>query len=59
MRFRKALYHLIYCIIAAPLNLAPTLLNKVNLSDAYMRIWVRLKYILPVSFLVNKATPEG
>ena len=58
MRFGKALYRVINCILAAPPKLGPTFLNKVDLADAYMLIWVRLKEIPSVSFLVPKATPE-
>ena len=45
MHFRKSIYRLIDCILAAPPKLGPTFLNKVDLADAYMRIWVRLKDI--------------
>ena len=41
-----------------PPKLGPTFLKKVDLSDAYMRIWVRLEDIPSVAFLVPKATPE-
>ena len=40
MRFGKALYRVIDCILKAPQELGPTFLNKVDLADAYMRIWV-------------------
>ena len=49
---------MIYCILTAPPKLGPTFLNKVNLADAYMRIWVRLEDIPLVKFLVPKATPN-
>ena len=58
MRFGKALYRVIYCILKALPELDPTFLNKVDLADAYMRIWVRLEDIPSVAFLVPKATPE-
>ena len=58
MWFGKALYRVIDCILKAPQELGPTFLNKVDLSDAYMRICVRLEDILSVAFLVPKATPE-
>ena len=45
MRFGKALYRVIDCIITAPPKLGPTFLNKFDLEDAYMRIWVRLEDI--------------
>ena len=58
MRFGKALYRVIDFILKAPPKLGPTFLNKVDLADAYMRIWVRLEDIPSVAFLVPKATPE-
>ena len=58
MQFRKSLYRVIAFILTAQPKLGPTLLNKVSLADAYMRIWVRLKYIPSVAFLVPKATPD-
>ena len=41
MRFGKSLYRVIGCILAAPPKVGPDFLNKVDLADAYMRIWVR------------------
>ena len=58
MRFGKALYRVIDCILKAPQELGPTFINKVDLADAYMRIWVRLEDIPSVAFLVPKATLE-
>ena len=58
MRFGKALYRVIDCILTAPPKIGPTFLNKVDLADAYMRIWVRLEDIPSVAFLVPKATPH-
>ena len=58
MRFGKALYKVIYCILKSPQELGPTFLNKVHLADDYMRIWVRLEDIPSVAFLVPKATLE-
>ena len=58
MRFGKSLYMVIYCVLVAPPELGPTLLNKVDLTDSYMGIWVRLEDIPSVAFLVLKATPE-
>ena len=40
MRFGKSLHRIIDCILSAPPKLGPTFLNKVDLADAYMRIWV-------------------
>ena len=50
---------MIDCILTAPPKLGLTFLNKVDLVDAYMRIWVRLEDIPLVVFLVPKATPDG
>ena len=57
MRFVKDLYRVIDCILAAPPKLGPTFLKKVDLADAYMRIWVRLEDIPSVAFLMPKSTP--
>ena len=56
MRFGKALYKVIDCIITAPPKIGPDFLSKVDLAYAYMRIWVRLEDIPLVEFLVPKAT---
>ena len=58
MQFGKALYRVIDSILTAPPKLGPTFLKKVDLADAYMRIWVRLEDIPSVAFLVPKATPD-
>ena len=58
MRFGKSLYRIIDCILVAPPKLGPTILNKVDLADAYMRIWVCLEDIPLVEFLVPKSTSE-
>ena len=58
MRFGKALYREIDCILAAPPKLGPALINKLDLADAYMCIWVCLRDIPSVAFLVPKATPN-
>ena len=58
MHFGKALYRVIDFILNAPPKLGLTFLNKVDLADAYMRIWVRLEDIPSVAFLSPKATPD-
>ena len=58
IRFGKALYRIIDCILGAPPKLGPTFINKVDLEDAYMRIWVCLEDIPAVAFLVTKDTPD-
>ena len=52
IRFGKALYKVIDCILAAPPKLVPTFLKKVDLADAYMRIWFRVEDLPPVAFFV-------
>ena len=54
MRFGRALYHLLDCILEAYPALGPTFLSKVDLADAYMRIWVRMYSAPAVDFLVTK-----
>ena len=49
---------MIKCILTAPPKLGPSFLNKFNLADAYMRIWVCLEDISLVAFLVPKAIPD-
>ena len=49
---------MIKCILTAPPKLGPSFLNKFNLADAYMRIWVRLGDIPLVEFLLPKSTPD-
>ena len=58
MRFGKALYRVIDCILTAPHKLGLTFLNKVDLANAHMRIWVQLEDIPSVELLVPKATPD-
>ena len=50
--FGKLLHNLLDFILRADLDLGPTYLNKVDLEDAYMRIWVFLTDISYVDFLV-------
>ena len=54
MHFGKALHRLLDCILAADLALGPTYLCKVDLADAYMRIWVRVEDVPSVDLLIPK-----
>ena len=58
IHFGKSLYRAIDCVLAAPPKLGLTFLNKVDLADACMSIWVHLEDIPSVAFLVPKSTPE-
>ena len=55
MRFGKALHLLLEYILAADPEIGPTCLCKVDLADAYMRIWVHAEDA-PLRRLTN---PEG
>ena len=52
------LYRVIDCILNTHPKIGHTFLNKVDLADAYMCIWVRLDDIPSVALLVPKATPD-
>ena len=55
-RFGKALHRLIYCILAADPELGLTNLCKVDLADAYMRIWIQVEDVPSFAFLILKET---
>ena len=52
MRFGKPLYRVLDCILAGPPELGPAFINKVDLANSYMHIWVRLEDTPSVAFLV-------
>ena len=56
MRFGKVLHLLLDCIIAVDSALYPTYLCKVDLADAYMRIWIQVEDVPSVAFLILKET---
>ena len=56
MRFGKVLHLLLDCIIAVDSALYPTYLCKVDLADAYMRIWVQVEDAPSVASLIPKET---
>ena len=56
MRFGGALLHLLECILKAYMTLGTYFLSKVDLTGAYVRMWVRLVDIPYVAFLVPKDT---
>ena len=58
MRFSKALHILLYFFLEADPKPSPYLLRKVDLTDAYMRICVRLHDIPSMYFLIQKENKE-
>ena len=58
MRFRGALLHIPKQILAAESLLGPVYLIKLDLTDAYMRLWVQMEDVPSVAFLIPKKTPR-
>ena len=58
MRFGGALLRILKQILTADPCLGPVYLSKVDLEDAYMRLWVRMEYVPSVTFLIPKNTPR-
>ena len=57
MRFGGTLRRIIQRVLLADPRLDPVYLGKVDLSDAYMQLWVRLEDTPSVSFLVPRNKP--
>ena len=57
MHFEKYLHRLLDCILTADPTLGPALINKVDLADEHMSIWVVLQDTPPVALLVPRASP--
>ena len=58
MRFGGALQRILKQVITAGTRLRPVYLSKIDLADAYMRLWVRMEDILSVTFYIPKNTPS-
>ena len=56
MRFRGALLYILKKILTANPRLGPVYLRKLDLADAYMRLWVRMENVPSVAFLIPKKT---
>ena len=54
MRFGGALQRILKQILTSDPRLGPVYLSKVELTDAYMRLWVRMEDVPSVAFLVPK-----
>ena len=57
MHFGGTLRRIIQRVLLADPRLDPVYLGKVDLSDAYMQLWVRLEDTPSVSFLVPRNKP--
>ena len=52
MRFGGALQRILKQMLATNLRLWPVFLSRVDLADAYMRLWVIMEDVSSVAFLV-------
>ena len=57
MRFGVALQRILKQVLTADPCLRPVYLIKVDLSNAYMRLWVRMEDAPSVAFLIPKKNP--
>ena len=58
MRFGGVLRHILKQFLTADPCLWPVYLSKVDLSDADMRLWVRMEDVLSVNLFIPKKTPS-
>ena len=59
MLFGGALRCILKQVLTADPCLGPFYIRKVDLEDAYMRLWVRMEDILSVAFLIPNNTPSN
>ena len=59
IRFRGALMRILKKVLTAEPRLGTVYLSKVDLADAYMRLWVRMEDVPPFAFLILKKTPSN
>ena len=59
MRFRGALLRILKQVLTIDPCLGPVYISKVDLSDTYMSLWVRIEDIPSVAFLIPKKTPSN
>ena len=57
MCFGSALHNILQKVLAANLCLGLVYISKVNLANAYMRLWVSMEDDPSVAFLVRRKTP--
>ena len=58
IRFGGALQRILKQVLNSEPRLGPVHLSKVNLADAYMRLWVRMEEALSVALPIPKKTPS-
>ena len=56
--FRGVLLRILNKVLTADLQLGPVCLSKVDLADAYMRLWVRMEEVPSIAFPIPKKTPS-
>ena len=59
IRFGGALLHILKQVLTADSRLGTVYLSKVDLADAYMRLWVRMEDVPSAAFLIPKKTPSN
>ena len=59
MRLGFTLRRIMRRVLMADPILGPVYLGKVDLADAYMRIWVRLEDTSSVALLMTRKKPTG
>ena len=57
MRFGGALQRILKQVLIVDPRLGPVYLSKVDLADAYMRLWVRVEDVPSLAFLISNKTP--
>ena len=58
MRFGGALLRILKQVLTTKPRLGPFYLGKVDLADAYMRLWVSMEDVPSVAFLIPKKIPS-
>ena len=59
MRFGGALLRILKQVLAADPRLGPVYLSKLDLADAYMRLWVRMEDVPSTAFFIPNKTPSN
>ena len=59
MSFGGALLRILKQVLTADPRLGPVYLRKIDLSDTYMRLWVRMEDVWCVTFLIPKKNPSN
>ena len=58
MRFGGALQRILKQVLSSDLRLGLVYLRKVDLADAYMRLWVKMEDVPSVAFLIPNKNPS-